>query len=277
MAEAKTSTRHDNSGGTNERIHRLSICQVRAGLCFYPEGGQCTKRTGILSSCLTVRPDASFHSAAPIKSSAHMPPTPVLVTGGCGFLGTAIVSHLLSTQRFAITVLDINPPSPHSASFPASVRYLRANVLDPDTLATVFADARPEIVVHAVGVYPLGRARYLRQGQDAVFAVNVDGTRNVVRAAAGCGARGLVFTSSVTVVFDELDRDFGNVDETWPTGRADTAYGMSKVGVSWLFFCTLDWWRWHGRHFSWLLGCISYDLLLHPPLTHTRPSPRRLC
>lgn len=185
-----------------------------------------------------------------------MPPTPVLVTGGCGFLGTAIVSHLLSTQRFAITVVDINPPSPHNISFPGSVRYLRANVLEPDALAAVFASVRPEIVVHAVGVYPLGSARYLRQDQDAVFAVNVDGTANVVHAASECGARGLVFTSSVTVVFDELDRDFGNVDETWPTGRAATVYGASKVGVSCLLLCrfSLVWLNdWHTSRG----GCVA--------------------
>lgn len=81
------------------------------------------------------------------------------------------------------------------------------------------------------------------QGRDAVFAVNVEGTRNVVDAARGCGARGLVYTSSVTVVFDELEGDFRNVDERWPTGRAGTVYGMSKVSFwgCWgcFFFSTL--------------------------------------
>lgn len=67
------------------------------------------------------------------------------------------------------------------------------------------------------------------KGQEAVFQVNVEGTRNVVDAAKECGARGLVYTSSVTVVFDELSGDFRNVDERWPTGRAGTSYGISKV------------------------------------------------
>lgn len=154
---------------------------------------------------------------------------PILVTGGCGFVGTALVSALLRTNRYAITAIDINPPSPGSPTFTTSVRYVRANVLDPDALQKVFDEARPAIVVHTVGVFPLGVKRYSMKGKEAVFKVNVEGTRNVVEAARECGAKGLVYTSSVTVVLDEMDADFRNVDETWPTGRAGTSYGLSKV------------------------------------------------
>ncbi|KAI8936126.1 hypothetical protein NX059_007625 [Plenodomus lindquistii] len=154
---------------------------------------------------------------------------PILVTGGCGFLGTRIVAHLLSAKRFAITAIDINPPTLGTSTFTASVRYVRANVLDTEALQKVFAEARPAIVVHTVGVYPLGTARYSMKGKDAVMKVNVEGTRNVVSAAKECGAKGLVYTSSVTVVFDELDKDFRNVDEGWPVGMAGTSYGISKT------------------------------------------------
>ncbi|CBX90148.1 similar to C-3 sterol dehydrogenase/C-4 decarboxylase [Plenodomus lingam JN3] len=154
---------------------------------------------------------------------------PVLVTGGCGFLGTSIVSQLLGTKRFAITVIDINPPSLGSATFTASVRYVRANILDKEALQKVFNEARPSIVVHTAGLCPVGSARYSMKGKETVFKVNVEGTRNVVSAAKECGAKGLVYTSSSTVVFDELEADFRNVDEGWPTGRAKTSYGISKT------------------------------------------------
>jgi sterol-4alpha-carboxylate 3-dehydrogenase (decarboxylating) len=158
-----------------------------------------------------------------------MEQTNVLVTGGCGFLGTEIVSALLSTKRFSITAIDINPPSLGSNAFPTEVRYVRANILDIEALQKVLNEARPAIVIHTVGVYPLGAARYSMKGKEAVFKVNVEGTRNVLQASKECGAKGLVYTSSVTVVLDEMEKDFRNVDETWPTGRADTSYGQSKV------------------------------------------------
>jgi sterol-4alpha-carboxylate 3-dehydrogenase (decarboxylating) len=158
-----------------------------------------------------------------------MEQTNVLVTGGCGFLGTAIVSALLTTKRFSITAMDINPPSLGSSTFPTQVRYVRADVLDRDALQKVFNEAKPAIVVHTVGVYPLGAARYSTKGKDAVFKVNVEGTRNVIDAAKACGAKGLVYTSSVTVVLDRLTQDFKNIDESWPAGDVDTSYGQSKV------------------------------------------------
>jgi sterol-4alpha-carboxylate 3-dehydrogenase (decarboxylating) len=153
----------------------------------------------------------------------------ILVTGGCGFLGTAILSALNATSRFSITAIDINPPSPGTTTFSSTVRYVRANILDAEALQKVFNEARPAIVVHTVGVYPLGAARYSMKGQEGVFQINVEGTRNVLEAAKECGAKGMVYTSSVTVVMDRLSEEFRNVDERWPAGGVDTAYGMSKV------------------------------------------------
>ena len=160
----------------------------------------------------------------------------VLVTGGCGFLGTAIVSALLHSKRYSVTVIDLNPPSLGSDTFTNSVRYVRCNIMDSSSLSSVFSEARPAVVIHTVGVFPLGTKRYSMRGKDAVFKINVEGTRNVIEASRECGAKAFVYTSSVTVVLDELDRDFRNVDERWPTGGVHTSYGQSKV-IDFLFCC----------------------------------------
>lgn len=169
-----------------------------------------------------------------------MEPTNVLVTGGCGFLGTAIVSALLATNRFSITALDINPPSLGTSTFPQQVRYVRCNILDAASLKRVFEEARPAIVVHTVGVYPMGAKRYSQHGRDVVFKVNVEGTRNVVEASRECGAKGLVFTSSVTVVLDDFTKDWRNVDERWGLGEVQTTYGQSKVWEIYFVSCPFD-------------------------------------
>lgn len=158
--------------------------------------------------------------------------TRVLVTGGCGFLGSEIVSALLATNRYDITAVDINPPALGTTTFTQDVRYVRANVLDRDALQKTFDEAKPAMVVHTVGVYRLGTARYSMKNKEGEFTVNVEGTRNVLDASRECSAKGLVYTSSVTVVLDELGKDFKNVDETWPTGYAKTSYGQSKVGLN---------------------------------------------
>jgi sterol-4alpha-carboxylate 3-dehydrogenase (decarboxylating) len=157
-----------------------------------------------------------------------MAPIKVLVTGGTGFLGSEIVKALVEARIFSVTAIDINPPSLGTSTF-TDVRYVRANILQFEELQKVFQEARPNVVIHTVGVYPLGAARYSMKGKETVFEINVEGTRNVIEASKECGARALCYTSSVTVVLDELEADFKNVDERWPTGGATTSYGQSKV------------------------------------------------
>ncbi|KAF1953999.1 C-3 sterol dehydrogenase/C-4 decarboxylase-like protein [Byssothecium circinans] len=162
-----------------------------------------------------------------------MAPIKVLITGGTGFLGSAIVQAFLSLSNpseYNITAIDINPPSLGTQSF-SQVRYVRANVLQREELKRVFEEARPDVVVHTVGVYATVAERYALKGKvcETIFEVNVEGTRNVVEMAQEVGVKALVYTSSVTVVLDELEKGFKNVDETWPTGRATTAYGQSKT------------------------------------------------
>lgn len=160
-----------------------------------------------------------------------MPPTKILVTGGTGFLGSEIVKSLVEAKDFTITAVDINPPSLGTKSYP-EVDYVRCDIMQPERLRTIFKRAQPTIVVHTVAVNLLGSARYSMEGKDAVFAINVDGTRNVIEASKECGAKAFVYTSSVTVLVDELEKDFINADETWSTGRATTVYGQTKVSTS---------------------------------------------
>lgn len=120
-----------------------------------------------------------------------MAPTRILVTGGTGFLGSEIVSALVSAKTYAVTALDINPPALGTSTFP-QVKYVRANILLPEELRKAFDETRPEVVVHTVGVYPLGQARYCMKGKDKVFEINVQGTKNVVDVAKDCGVKALV-------------------------------------------------------------------------------------
>lgn len=129
-----------------------------------------------------------------------MEPIKVLITGGTGFLGTAVVQSFLSLPNpslYAITALDVNPPSLGTQSF-SQVRYVRCNILQTEELKAVFEEARPDVVVHTVGVYPLGVDRYASYGKrsrklwDTVFRINVEGTKNVVDISKEIGVKALV-------------------------------------------------------------------------------------
>lgn len=71
--------------------------------------------------------------------------------------------------------------------------------------------------------------RYHRRLEAEVQQVNVKGTQHIVNAAQDQGCRALVYTSSCTVVTDDLGRRFANIDETWPVSQKSSIYGESKV------------------------------------------------
>jgi sterol-4alpha-carboxylate 3-dehydrogenase (decarboxylating) len=152
----------------------------------------------------------------------------IVVTGGTGFLGSEIVKQLVEAKTYKVVAADINPPALGTSTF-FDVHYVRADVLSPKDLDRVFQEAKPTIVIHTVGIFDVNAARYTDRNRENIFEVNVQGTKNVVAASKRCGACGLVYTSSIAVLVDEIDADFRNADETWPTGRAKLLYGQSKV------------------------------------------------
>ncbi|EMD91215.1 hypothetical protein COCC4DRAFT_71421 [Bipolaris maydis ATCC 48331] len=160
-----------------------------------------------------------------------MDPPHVLITGGSGFLGTSIISALLNTTKYTITALDISLPPLGTQTFSSNprVRYTRCDILDVPSLSKVFAETKPTAVIHTAAIFHVGTRRYSMKDRDAVFKVNVEGTRNVLEASKEHGVKAFVYTSSITVLCDDLSRDFKNADETWPLGKVDTSYGQSKA------------------------------------------------
>ncbi|OCK84146.1 C-3 sterol dehydrogenase/C-4 decarboxylase-like protein [Lepidopterella palustris CBS 459.81] len=154
----------------------------------------------------------------------------ILVTGGTGFLGSAIVNALVKQEHYDITVLDIKPPSTNTPSRP-NVKYVQANVLNLSDTQKIFKQAKPTIVIHTVAVSPIGSDRYSQRRRASVFGLNVNGTRNMLDAAKECGVRAFVYTSSCAVVTDDVDRDYPNMDESTPTGNATLVYGQSKAAA----------------------------------------------
>lgn len=147
----------------------------------------------------------------------------VLVTGGAGTIGSTVVDQLVAAGAAQIDVLD---------NF---VRGSRANLAD--------AAAAPQVSVIEGDIGDVDLVRDLSAGKDLVFhlaairitqcaqeprlalQVLVDGTYNVIEAAAQAGVDKLVLSSSASV--------YGLAEE-FPTGERhhpynnDTFYGAAK-------------------------------------------------
>jgi dihydroflavonol-4-reductase len=119
-------------------------------------------------------------------------PRCVAITGGAGFLGTHLVPLIRARcPDTRIQVTDALPSRP--AGFDAAVTYARADVLDLPSLVAAFQGV--EAVVHLAGL-----VSFWRVDRDRLFAINRDGTRNVLRACARAGVRRLVHVSSAAAI-----------------------------------------------------------------------------
>lgn len=133
------------------------------------------------------------------------PPSPAvrsaLVTGGCGFLGRAVVDAL-AARGDRVTVLDhrVDP-------WRSDVQFVRGDICDARVVED--AVAGQDVVFHSASLVHTKHNRL-----EQVRAVNIDGTRNVLRACQETGVGRLVYVSSASVVYDGAD--IINGDESLP-------------------------------------------------------------
>ncbi|KAL8962800.1 MAG: hypothetical protein Q9193_000853 [Seirophora villosa] len=129
----------------------------------------------------------------------------VLVVGGCGFLGHHIVSQLLKLHA-QVSVLDFKLDRNR---FDA-VDYHSANIsIKPDVEAVV-NKVRPQVIIHTASPTAMASSSAL------FYAVNVEGTRNLLECARSVKTvKAFVYTSSASVVHDTVS-DLVNADETFP-------------------------------------------------------------
>jgi UDP-glucose 4-epimerase len=125
----------------------------------------------------------------------------ILITGGCGYLGSQLLLDLASDPAFAaqtIRVLDNLDRGNYRALFDlpdgANIRFLEADLLDPASLR--FALAGIETVLHLAAIVTtpvhLSHDRAMEQ-------VNHWGTANLASACVECGVARLVYASSHAV------------------------------------------------------------------------------
>ncbi|MCI0697234.1 hydroxysteroid dehydrogenase-like protein 2 [candidate division KSB1 bacterium] len=109
----------------------------------------------------------------------------IAITGGSGQLGTLVLRRLIvdKTVKEVVTI-DLRPPVVASAK----IRMIRADIRE-DNFAQYLKDC--EVLVHLAFVV----TRYLPRGE--FDAINIDGSKNVFRAAAAAGVRHIVYASSI--------------------------------------------------------------------------------
>lgn len=145
----------------------------------------------------------------------------ILVTGGEGFLGRALLRELAKPEPVLrpreIRVFDLNPTN----GTPSGVVHVRGDVRDAAGLRRACAGV--DVVFHLAALID-----WNEQASAAVREVNVGGTSNVIDACRAAGVPALVFTSSLDAIY--TGGDMVAVDETTPyPARFPNAYCASKA------------------------------------------------
>jgi UDP-glucose 4-epimerase len=142
----------------------------------------------------------------------------VLITGGAGFIGSALArAHLARGDR--VVVVD-NLSAGRRERVPAGARFWQVDVAGPEMRAVFGAEGPFDVVSHHAALKDVRRA-LVDPGPDA--EANILGTLNVLRLALEQGVGRFVFPSSAAVYGDP---------EVFPTPETAPIAPISPYGIS---------------------------------------------
>ena len=140
------------------------------------------------------------------------------VTGGGGFVGSAIVRHL-ADKGIEVAVFGRN----HYPSLEKlDVRQFKGDILDSDCLIRSMQGY--DTVFHVAAKAGIWGPRHEFE------QINITGTRNVLGACFANGVKSLVYTSTPSVVFNH--RDIKGINESSPYAKRFLCYYASSKAVA---------------------------------------------
>ncbi|WP_340109924.1 dTDP-glucose 4,6-dehydratase [Pikeienuella sp. HZG-20] len=161
----------------------------------------------------------------------------ILVTGGCGFIGSAVIRHALAEGHEVVNVDKLtyaaNPANLPGAEANPAYAFAKVDICDRAALDAIFAAHRPDLVMHLAAESHVDRSI---DGPGEFIQTNLVGTFTLLEAArawvAGpAGARAETFRFhhiSTDEVYGALGPS-GKFTETTPYAP-NSPYSASKAG-----------------------------------------------
>lgn len=145
----------------------------------------------------------------------------VLLTGGSGFLGHALMRELLDSsaplKASKITIFDI---SDYHGPSDERVSFIRGDIRNAEQVTSACKGV--DVVIHSAAVVDWGT-----KSEEEVFAVNTTGTENVINGCRAHGVPYLVYTSSLDAIYG--GKPLVDIDEDIPyPERHPNMYCKSK-------------------------------------------------
>lgn len=154
----------------------------------------------------------------------------ILVTGGCGYIGSHTCVQLMEAGHNPIIIDNLYNSKEEvlnriEALTGQRCKFYAADIRDKAALTTIFTEQKIGAVIHFAGLKAVGESveKPLEYYQN-----NVGGTLTLVEAMEEAGVRTLIFSSSATVYGDPQHVP---LLETSPTGGTTNPYGTSKYMI----------------------------------------------
>lgn len=180
----------------------------------------------------------------------------VVVTGGCGFLGSHLVKHLIEDRNCNVIVLD-NLIAGKMEYLHPKAKFIWCDITQSESrLRKIFEEEKIDYVFNyaAMPYIPISFKRPLH-----VFDSNARGALMVMNAAQEAGVKGILQVSSAEIYGDAPDH---KIDEKYPANPHST-YGASKLAIDVLVQA-----RWREAKTPAIalrqFNCVGENDLLHP-------------
>ena len=151
----------------------------------------------------------------------------ILVTGGAGFIGSHTVVEL-QNAGYDVVVVDnlVNASAKVIGRVEAitgkKVPFYETDIRDREGLTKIFAEEKPDAVIHFAGLKAVGESVRLPW---EYYENNIAGTLTLVDVMRSNHCKNIIFSSSATVYGDPA---FVPITEECPKGTCTNPYGWTK-------------------------------------------------
>ena len=146
---------------------------------------------------------------------------PVLITGGAGSVGRQLAGMFLAEGR-PVRIFDLPFMDFSGLEDEPNVEIVKGDITDKESVYEAVRNVGG--ILHLAALLPPASER----DRDKTFAVNVEGTRNIVEALKSHGSKAtLVFTSSIST-YGDTSKESDPIKITQPQNAIDT-YAESKI------------------------------------------------